>query len=535
MHGHHTKKNSLQHKDKTLSDVPNQINGNRDIHKSPIAGSWYPKNQKKLSALLNNYLAQAPAVDDHQLEHPIAFIVPHAGYIYSGLTAGYAYKILQQKQPKRILLIGPSHYSSFHGISFGNFGSYKTPLGEIAVDPSAKKLLNECSLIKYHPDAHLHEHSLDIQIPFLQTIFPQSPPKIIPLLVGHLEEEDYSILAQCLREFIDDNTVIIISSDFTHYGPRFSYHPFPYNNKTKDNIRNLDEQAVQIISELNRKDFISFKNKTGITICGYRPIALLMELLPRDCRLQQLYYDTSGQITGDFKNSVSYFSLAFFQKSVWERNNSNVTVNQEGLNTMGKKNTPLQKSNKNNLLLSSREKKTLLQLARDTLEKHLAHEDMSQQLETHYSLTSNLQQHRGAFVTLKNKSKLRGCIGYIQPITSLYETVQQNVINAGTRDSRFPPVKLNELSEIEIEISALSPPKLISSYKDIVLGKHGIILKKGVNQAVFLPQVAVEQNWDLAETLRHLSLKAGLSGDAWKNPKAQFQVFIAEIFSEQDH
>ncbi len=508
------------------------LKGSLDIHISPIAGSWYPENPEELSTLLNDYLAQVPINKYEPQEHPVAFIVPHAGYIYSGLTAAYAYKILQQNQPERILLIGPSHYSSFHGISLGYFRSYKTPLGEIPVDPLAKRLLDECSLIKFQADAHRQEHSIDIQIPFLQTIFPQSPPKIIPLLVGHLEDKDYSVLAQCLRKFMDNNTTIIISSDFTHYGPRYSYYPFPYNNRTKDNIRDLDRQTFQVLSRLNRKNFISFKNQTGITICGYRPIALLLELLSKDCKLQHLYYNTSGQVTDDFKNSVSYFSLAVFKQALREGNNTNKTVNQEGHRTMGTENTHPQQSNQNSLILSSIEKTTLLQLARDTLKNHLSHQNMPKRLEDYYSITPNLQQHRGAFVTLKKNDNLRGCIGYIQPVTSLHETVQQNVINAATRDSRFPVVKLDELSEIEIEISALSQPELISSYKNIVLGNHGIILKKGNKQAVFLPQVAVEQHWDLAETLRHLSLKAGLSADGWQHPKTQFHVFIAEVFSE---
>ena len=150
-----------------------------------------------------------------------------------------------------------------------------------------------------------------------------------------------------------------------------------------------------------------------------------------------------------------------------------------------------------------------------------------------YTITPALLQHRGAFVTLKVHGALRGCIGYIQPIEPLYEAVQQNAINAATRDSRFNPVEADELPAIEIEISALTTPVAVSSYHDIVLGRDGVILKKGPHQAVFLPQVAPEQGWDLPETLRHLALKAGLSGDDWRDPDTEFLVFTAEVFEEE--
>jgi AmmeMemoRadiSam system protein A len=172
-------------------------------------------------------------------------------------------------------------------------------------------------------------------------------------------------------------------------------------------------------------------------------------------------------------------------------------------------------------------------LARDTVEGYVKDRKTPDPRGGPYAITPALREHRGAFVTLKAHGKLRGCIGYIQPIEPLYEAVRQNAINAATRDSRFRPVETDDLSTIQIEISVLTPPAPVSSYRDIVPGSHGIILKKGSHQAVFLPQVAPEQGWDLPETLRHLSLKAGLSGDDWKAPDAEFFVFTAEIIEEE--
>jgi hypothetical protein len=172
-------------------------------------------------------------------------------------------------------------------------------------------------------------------------------------------------------------------------------------------------------------------------------------------------------------------------------------------------------------------------LARDTVEGYVRNRKAPDPRGGPYAITPALRERRGAFVTLKARGKLRGCIGYIQPIEPLYKAVQQNAINAATRDSRFRPVKTDNLSEIQIEVSVLTPPAPVSSYQDIVLGRHGIILKKGSQQAVFLPQVAPEQGWDLSETLRHLSLKAGLSGDDWKDPDVEFLVFTAEVIEEE--
>ena len=503
--------------------------GQGGVHPSPIAGSWYPKDPEALRRLLEGTLEKVPAPDPDEARRLIAVVVPHAGYAYSGLTAAHAYKWIQQRRPKRILMIGPSHYAAFQGVSFGNFESYETPLGRVAVDPAGRKILEACPLVGFHPEAHGKEHSLDIQVPFLQVIFPESPPTILPLLVGRLEGEDYPALARCLNELLDKETVLVVSSDFTHYGPRFGYVPFPYEGGVAEKIRHLDQGACDKILDLDREGFLSYHEATGITVCGGRPIALLLELLPEDTRPANLYYATSGQLTGDYRNSVSYYSLAFTRRALWGPEDGASGSRPEGERTMKK----AKASATGEAVLTPAEKATLLRLARDTVEESVKGRETPDPRGGPYAITPALREHRGAFVTLKAHGKLRGCIGYVQPIEPLYAAVQQNAVNAATRDSRFRPVKTDDLSTIQIEISVLTPPAPVSSYQDIVPGRHGIILKKGSHQAVFLPQVAPEQGWDLSETLRHLSLKAGLSGDAWKDPDTEFLVFTAEVIEEE--
>ena len=503
------------------------------VHHSPIAGSWYPADPEALRRLLEGFLDKAPSPDPAEASRLIAVVVPHAGYAYSGFTAAHAYRWIRQRRPKRILIIGPSHYAAFRGISFGDFDAYETPLGRVPVDPAGRKLVKACPLVGFYPEAHGKEHSLDIQVPFLQVIFPESTPSILPLLVGRLEKEDVPVLARCIGKLLDNETVLVVSSDFTHYGPRFGYIPFPNETGVAEQIRRLDQGACDRILRLDERGFVAYREKTGITICGRNPITLLLDLLPEGTRSRQLFYATSGQLTGDYENCVSYYALAFVRNALWGRAPGENGTKPTGGISMKKGKKPPADKDVSADTLSAAERSTLLRLARDTIEEYVRERKRPDPLGGAYKITPALRRHRGAFVTLKAHGRLRGCIGYIQPIEPLFETVQENAINAATRDSRFPPVRPDELSAIEIEISALTPPVPVSSYRGIHLGRDGIILKKGLHQAVFLPQVAPEQGWDLPETLRHLSLKAGLSEDAWRDPDAKFLVFTAEVFEEE--
>jgi hypothetical protein len=502
------------------------------VHTSPIAGSWYPKDPRELRSLLESSLAKAPAPDPAEAQRLIAVVVPHAGYAYSGFTAAHAYRWIGRRRPGRVLMLGPSHYADFRGLSLGDYQSYETPLGRVPVDRRGAKILNECPLVGFRPEAHSQEHSLDIQLPFLQVLFPASPPSILPLLVGHLEEEDYPRIAQCIREVLDPETVLVVSSDFTHYGPRFGYVPFPHGEGIEEEIRSLDQGAFDRIFDLDRPGFLAYHGATGITVCGLRPIALLLDLLPEGTRPKSLYYTTSGRLTGDYRNSVSYGSLAFTRDALWATEAAEKGTGSKGEATMKKKKTRTHAAVVEEPALTAAEKATLLRLARDTVEGHVRSGSTPDPLGGAYAITPALRAHRGAFVTLKSHGNLRGCIGHIQPLEPLYEAVRENAVNAASRDSRFRPVRPDELPDIEIEISVLTPPRPVSSHRDIVLGRHGIILKKGPRQAVFLPQVAPEQGWDLPETLRHLSLKAGLPGADWLDAETEFQVFTAEVFEE---
>jgi AmmeMemoRadiSam system protein A len=301
----------------------------------------------------------------------------------------------------------------------------------------------------------------------------------------------------------------VASSDFTHYGPNYDYVPFDQN--IPDVLKKLDMGAYDYISKLDSTGFLQYCDKTGATICGRVPIAVLLSMLPSGTRPEFFKYTTSGELTGDFTNSVSYLSVAFHGN--WQKQ---ITVEPAKTDTA----------------LTQEDHKKLLLLARRTIEFYLQKGSVPTPEELGVPVSETMKIRRAAFVTLNKNSDLRGCIGEIFPSQSLYKSVIANAINAAVNDWRFTPVTKDELSSIQIEISALTVPQPIVSYNLIRLGTDGVILKKDGYSALFLPQVAPEQKWTLEETLTHLSLKAGLPPDGWKKG-ATFEVFQAEVFGEE--
>jgi AmmeMemoRadiSam system protein A len=268
--------------------------------------------------------------------------------------------------------------------------------------------------------------------------------------------------------------------------------------------------AVERIEGKDLDEFFRYVQETGATICGRHSIGVLLAMLPEGSTASLLHYDTSGRMTGDYSSSVSYVAVAFSGR--WPQG----------------KPVPGQSDSSS---LSDEDKKRLLRLARAALVYAVKNRRYPTRKELGVEVTPNMEAIFGAFVTLHRDGKLRGCIGEIYPTRPLCEAVLVQAINAGLNDRRFSPVTMSDLPELEFEISALTPPQPVQSHKEIVIGKHGIILEKNGRSAVFLPQVAVEQGWDLDQTLTQLALKAGLSAEAWARD-ATFTVFEAIVFGE---
>jgi len=278
---------------------------NEMVRKSPIAGSWYPGEKKQLQSQIEEYLAKAkPAAIEGRI---CALISPHAGIQWSGQAAACGYKLLKGQKIKRVIVLGPSHYSGFRGLATSAEEYYETPLGKIKVDKETSEALYKITLFQGPRNAELQEHSLEMQLPFLQSVIGEF--LLVPLVVGELSLNDYAEAARALSPYLDANTIVVASSDFTHYGYRFGYQPFKEN--PRDNLKKLDEGAIKKIIAKDFQGFLNYVDETGATICGTRPIGIILKMLPAKAQGTQLDYYTSGDLTGDFSSSVSYASIAF--------------------------------------------------------------------------------------------------------------------------------------------------------------------------------------------------------------------------------
>jgi MEMO1 family protein len=275
------------------------------MRKSTIAGSWYPGDRRKLSALVETLLQQA---DVPELQGRVfGIIAPHAGIQFSGQAAACAYRLLRNRDIQRVILIGPSHYHGFRGLAVSGVAAYETPLGSIQVDRAGTDALSRHALFCGPCEAELPEHSLEMHLPFLQTVLPETD--LLPLVAGHLTPEECAEAAREIARLLDSRTIVAASSDFTHYGRRFGYVPF--NDNIRDNLRALDNGAIDHILAKNCAAFLSYVAETGATICGATPIALLLNMLPETCRGSLLNYATSGDILGEYSDTVSYASIVF--------------------------------------------------------------------------------------------------------------------------------------------------------------------------------------------------------------------------------
>ncbi len=477
----------------------------KSVLQSSLAGTWYPADEKELRTQIEDFFQQAQVTP---INNVIALILPHAGYQYSGQVAACGLKTTDRKY-KRIVVIGPSHRVSMQEIlSIPNQTYYQTPLGEVPLDVEFINKLLKYPQFQNVSVAHQYEHSVQIELPLLQ--YCQDDFKFVPIVAGQCSLETIQQAAAVLKGMVDRDTLVIASSDFTHYGPNYSYVPFSENIPEK--IKELDMGAYKQIANLDAKGFLEYKDKTGTTICGSVPIAILLSMLSKQSEVHLVKYATSGEQAGDFTNSVSYLSAAF--SGQWEE-------------------SPEVEPQAASQELTEEDKEQLLTLARQTMMYAVKNRKVPQVSELDVTISDAMKRPGAAFVTLKKNSQLRGCIGDIIPQRPLYMSVLMNAINACFNDRRFLPVQESECGDITIEISALTVPQPVASPDQIRIGIDGVILSKDGHSAVFLPQVAPEQSWNVDQMLTQLSLKAQLPADAWKDG-ASFQVFQAIVFGENE-
>jgi AmmeMemoRadiSam system protein B/AmmeMemoRadiSam system protein A len=478
------------------------------------AGAWYPGDPEVLRREIETLLAGwAPTPGPGPI---IAMIAPHAGLRFSGAVAAASYRPLREQQVERVFLLGPSHRARYQGIALPapDLRAYATPLGELPIDRGAVDALRGRSGFTGPSAAHDREHSLEMHAIFLAAVHPGV--RLVPLVVGRLGDAAQTrAIASQLRGLLEPSDVVMASSDFTHYGPNYGYQPF--RDDVPRRLAELLRGAVAPLLDPDLEAFDAHLAKTGDTICGREPIRLLLALLPDSVSSQQVADDTSGRITGDYRNSVSYLSALYHRSGGWPR----AAGPQHGAH--------LQQGPQ---VLDVRGRAVALQLARRTLESFLETGRVPDEDELEVPAAGPFREVYGTFVTLKKDGRLRGCVGHIFPVQSLWRDLRENAIAAAVHDRRFPPVQASELDDLQMEISVLTHPEAIPDPDAFVVGRHGVVLNALGRQSVFLPQVAPEQGWDRDTTLSYLARKAGLKAEVWRTPAARLDVFEAQVFAE---
>ena len=467
-------------------------------HLSPYGGSWYPGDPIQLRELLDQLFESSQRRTGRYLApKPRAFVVPHAGLAYSGAVAAAAYRHLQAGQPETILLLGFPHHGSAPGIWIPDVDAIRTPLGEVAVDRQAVQALLETPHFKRLQESVLCDHSVEIQLPFLQTAVPRA--RIVPLYVSHLDGPMRDSAAGVLATWLPPGAVLMASSDFTHYGKAFGFQPFPPDERVSDRLRDLDESVIQAAGSLRQELFLEALRTTSATVCGVQPIALLLATLrlldgEEEIFQELLDYQTSGDLTGDYKHCVSYAALGYFPHTAFH--------------------------------LDQEDQQLLLESARRTLAHYLSTGLREPILPARQ--TAALERRAAAFVTLHKHGRLRGCVGRRSAAESLFQSIPDLTLSAALEDTRFDPVSPSEQG-LEVEISVLSPMKRIPDLDCFRVGPHGALLDSGRRHSLLLPQVATEAKWKAKQFFDALARKAGLTSEVYRDPATRLHVFRAQV------
>lgn len=438
-----------------------------------VAGSFYPADPQTLAAEIRRLLAAVPSSSGPA---PKALIAPHAGYIYSGPIAATAYARLAQagRGISRVVLMGPAHRVAFRGIGISTAQAFRTPLGDVPLDPLGAELLAIPGVVALD-EAHREEHSLEVHLPFLQMLLDRFT--LLPLVAGDASDQ---LVAEVLeRAWGGPETLVVISSDLSHY--------HDYETATA-----RDHATAEAIARLDPDSFDHYG------ACGRTPLGGLLTLARRrGMGIEPLDIRNSGDTAGPRDRVVGYGSWALYEQQA-DRALPQV----------------------------------LLTLARRAIERRLT--DRPQPLVI--PDMPALQAKGACFVTLHRDGQLRGCMGSPVAWRPLTEDVTDNAARAAFSDPRFPPVGADEMFRVKLSLSLLTAPEpmrfedesdLLSQLRP---GIDGLVIEDQGCHALFLP-VVWEQLPVPAAFLGHLKVKAGLSADHWSD-SFQASRFTAEQYHE---
>ncbi len=463
------------------------------LRKSAVAGRFYPAEAGKLRAELVRCLEKAPA---SSLQGEILGIsVPHAGYNYSARTAAYAYKAVSGRTYDLIIILAPSHQEYFTGATIHPGEAYETPLGRIAIDHDAAVRLNRtCNLFRLSETGHGdREHSLEVQLPFVQQLFPGTP--LLPIMVGVCDWNSCQRMGKALAAVLAGRRALIIASTDL-------YHGYSYNECLAS-----DAATLAAFTRMNPQALHEGLASERYRACGGAPVVLMQvaALARGRCAATIVASTNSGIVTGDKSGYIVGYAAGLYY--LQEK-----TMNKQQFSPL-----PL------NAQIE------LLRMAKESIKHYLKHSVVPD----FHSDIPILQEKRGIFVTITKNGALRGCIGMHESDKPLYQAVPDRAVAAAFKDPRFMPLQPEELEQIKIKISVyLTNVYEAESLDDFIMGKHGIILVKGSRGATYLPEVPIEAGWkSKEEEMASLCQKAGLPPDGWRQG-AQILLYETQVFDD---
>ncbi|OGS06957.1 MAG: hypothetical protein A2270_00795 [Elusimicrobia bacterium RIFOXYA12_FULL_51_18] len=467
------------------------------IRKPAGAGQFYEADAGKLRKEVDSYLKAVRPLK----ERVLGVLAPHAGYAYSGATAGAAFAFLKEIDYDSVVMIGTGHTQAVEGAAIMSEGFFETPLGRVEIDSDlARVLLASSKLFEDRPSAHAREHSVEVELPFLQALGKDF--KLMPVVANTVDIKTLEEIGRRIGNAVmGRKTVICVSSDLSHYPPGdiAERSDLALIEAFRTSVRNGDMAYFGLANDLLLE---KSKYYMDTAACGYAAMvigaAACLELGAADFEL--IKYTHSGRISGDEARVVGYGA---------------------GLFTQGGSPAPR--------VLGRELQKELLALARKSIEGRLRKKSFELPLSSH----PELNQPAAVFVTLNKDGALRGCIGTMTPRQLLSDAVAAFAAASAFEDPRFGPLSSDELASVKIEISVLSPLRRVGSWEEVVEGQHGVYVRKGRSGGTYLPQVW-EHFKSREEFLTSLCLeKAGINAGAWKEKSTALYVYTVDSFEEK--
>jgi len=522
-----------------------QISAHGELRPAAVAGAFYPGDAEELVRVVDGFLGSSSAVIKADPgARVVGLISPHAGYQYSGRTAATAFKSISGQKFDRVYFLGVDHHSALPTISVWPDGGFDTPLGPVLVDATATAELRRIEpTIVAEPEQHRKEHSIEVLLPFFIKTIGMHPAVFIS--VGGMPENGLLLGKALIKQIagFPGRVLIVASSDWSHY----------HDSAT---AKKLDTLGIETVLAMDGAGLLE-KCVSGRTeLCGLNGvIALLTVMKEAKAKGQLLFQADSSAGSGDTDRVVGY--AAILLEAHANENSGGVVPGAQSEIKVGS-GSSLGTATTTKIGTQFEEKTEVPKKVLEETPKEISKEmDKEMHVEMHKEALSavrktlesvlssgktpqisfkdpRFKQECGIFVTLKKGGDLRGCIGFIQGIRPLGDAIQEMAVSAATRDPRFPPVTLDELKEIDIEISILSPMIPVKNLEEIEVGRDGLLLRRGGSSGLLLPQVATEWGWDRDTFLGHLCLKAGLPVGSQNAPDADLYRFTAEVFGEKD-